>query len=232
MGLKTGLVAGLVAVGVSSQLMAATQVYTGVSNDFTATGGTASWNLATSTWNNDGDANQQFASQAYTYNSAYVNTWQKLTTTEEQRNEGIGGIVFHFQSATPQAMALNIASHYVFGNWAGRGIAIYYSDVNDWNSLSPMIGGTWDQQETNPNWSQVYYKTYWNDNTDTTTSSNVATTDGDFWLRVDLFTGSNSGGQGFLYLDSLSVTGTQAVPEVSSLSLLGCAAALLFKKRR
>jgi len=225
-------------LAVSNPLSAAVQTYVGNTNDFTPTAGTASWSLGTGSWNADGTTQTQFTSQTYSYSSNYVNTWQYITTAgTDQGYAGVGGIVFHFTSATSQAMTLAISAIYRFGNWGGHSFEVYYSDTNDWASLSSMTGGTWDGGsswtglESNSLWQELASDRTWGaSNTYSTDTSTVTTVDGDFWIRIDFSSTDGSGGP-FIQFNQLSVTG-QVVPEPASLSLLALGGALLIGHRR
>ncbi len=216
---------------------AAVQTYVGNTNNFTPIADTASWNMDTGSWNADGITRTQFVSQTYSYSSNYVNTWQYITTAgTDQEYAGVGGIVFHFTSATPQAMTLVISAIYRFGNWGGHSFEIYYSDTNDWASLSAMTGGTWDGGsswtglESNPLWQKLVSDRVWGANNANTTATETATTaDGDFWIRIDISATDGASGS-FMQFSQLSITG-QTVPEPASLLLLTLGGALIIGRK-
>ena len=109
------------------------QVPVGNTLDFSPVGGTASWAMPTSSWNYDGQALTQFTTGTYTYNNNMINRWQYIQCAAPVgggAGAGVGGIVWHFQSSTPSAMALAINATYWTGNWGGHVLALYFSDNN------------------------------------------------------------------------------------------------------
>jgi hypothetical protein len=147
-------------------------------------------------------------------------------------NGALGGVVYKFKSTAVQPLDLAIDAAAYFGNWSGRKATLYFSDVNDWSQLSPMTGSTWSgwsaEWETNPNWVQLGSLASWGGPGGWQLISNTtSTTDGEFYVRVDL-----SGADAPIpstYLNGLNWTAT---PEPATMTLLTCGLAGLLRRKK
>ena len=213
-----GVVSIIIVMGVSTGFAVPAQQYVGYTNNFTLdSNGQAYWDLTGSEVVSF--VHPDWKQQSWTYNDNYTNSTDgsyTLVNSVVERNTGIGGVVYHLQSSTSTPMDLEIFVNYYFGNWGGHVFRLYFSDENDWSNLSGMIGGTWDSQETNPEWTELYANRVWGTGGSGAITKSATTSDGDFYIRVDYGTTDGAGPQfgKFIYAATsagigMSVTGTK-----------------------
>lgn len=136
---------------------------------------------------------------AYNDDSIFLsNKHGKAVCNKGGINGSKGGVVYKFKSTSGKPMELEIMIKATFWHWGGRKITLYYSDVNNWTELSPMKGSLWAARpntwETNPKWKRLDARFFWGgkpnkngkNGNQTPIIGSVATTDGEFYIRVDI----------------------------------------------
>jgi hypothetical protein len=217
---------------VAPVLLANVQMIPGNTVDFTPAdqnpGTTKTWTMPFWLWTNDGTWRTQFASTVYTYNDNYGNRYRKIAPMAIETGAGIGGVVWHFQSSSVGPMTLKITPTHFLGGTGQRNFDVYYSDVNDWGSISPMVGGTWTAKETKSSWVNLF-----SDRKDGGTATaagdlGITTEDGNFWVRIDMAS-TDGGGETYVALSALSVQGTvvDRFPEVCTVPSIQALRALV-----
>jgi len=172
--------------------------------------GNGSWSVDKTTW----------TTQAWVWSqnhqADYWSGWDQYFHPSVDGAEG--GIVFKFQTSVTASVNVAISAFYGMSNWAGQKVTLYYSDNNDWGTLSPMSGSLWPgnmEFDSNTNWQMLESYHVWspialNDTLD----GNVYSSDGVFYVRVDLTTLSSVPSWVGLYNLSLITTDVPALPEV------------------
>ncbi len=192
--------------------------------------GTAAWSIG-----NFAAGDQGWLTKAWAYNedmSQVMNGDYNLVTPTV--DGAVGGVIYHFQATSSQQVSVALAALATFNNWSGRKVTMYYSD-KAWSDLSsPLAGSTWpgwgDEWETNANWTRVDDETIFGGGDQWITLQGTQTSsDGDFFLRVDVTTAAAPLNSIFLWGENWTAT---AIPEPASLALLAVGGLLFLRRRR
>ena len=133
---------------------------------------------------------------AYNSNCVFMG---KVIGNKAKVHGGLGGVVYKFKSTTGKPMELEIIIDALFLHWGGRKITLYYSDVNNWTALSRMKGSRWagwpGTWESNKKWQRLDSRWFWSGQKphkhgvkgkQKPLTGSVSTTDGEFYIRVDI----------------------------------------------